>query len=116
MVARRLAPERGQLQAGIAERTRGLALAKQFFRGLTDTLPSPIGYWDGDLRNRFANTALGRWLAMAPQALTGRTLGELQGRSAAPDEARYRAALAGQPQVFERQQQRPDGEDLTTCW
>ncbi|MBI5257452.1 MAG: response regulator [Burkholderiales bacterium] len=108
--ARRLAQQKQRLEQGVADRTRELERGERFFRGLTDTLPSAIGYWDKGLRNRFANTALGRWFGKAPRDLVGVPLGELLAPpQLAREEAFYRAALAGEPQTFEQQLTGPDG-------
>jgi PAS domain S-box-containing protein len=108
--ARRLDRQNQQLVRGIDERTRDLARSEQFLRGLTDTLPSTIGYWDVGLRNRFANIALEKWFGKAPDEILGRPLGELLGpERLAKEGAFYRAALDGEFQTFERQVTRPDG-------
>jgi PAS domain S-box-containing protein len=108
--ARRLKREQQWLEQGIADRTRELTTSERFFRGLTDTLPSTITYWDSDLRNRFANSAIGVWFGKSPDEIFGRPLEDLLGaQPLARDIAHYRAALAGEPQTFEQQITRPDG-------
>ncbi|MFT3953345.1 MAG: response regulator [Piscinibacter sp.] len=108
--ARRLHHQRQLLEQGIEERTRELARGERFFRGLTDTLPSMIAYWDTDLRNRFANAAHAGWFGRRPAEISGSTLDELLGDEAfAEGEAHYRAALTGEERTFERRLQRPDG-------
>ncbi len=70
-----------------------------------------IGYWDANLRIRFANAAVKAWFGHDTDAVVGRPLGDLLGPELlAKEEAFYRAALAGEPQAFERQIRRPDGE------
>ncbi len=108
--AHRLQRQRQMLQQGIEDRTRELTRSESFFRGLTDTLPSMIAYWDADLHNRFANAAHAEWFGKRPDEIHGRTLGDLLGAAAfAEGETHYRAALAGEPRTFERQLIRPDG-------
>ena len=108
--ARRLDRQKQMLERGIEARTRDLARSEQFFRGLTDTLPSTIDYWDEKLRNRFANIALEKWFGQSPEQILGRPLGDLLGPALlASDGGFYRAALAGECQTFERQVTRPDG-------
>jgi PAS domain S-box-containing protein len=108
--AGRLDRQKQMLVRGIEERTRELAHSEKFFRGLTDTLPSTIGYWDANLQNRFANNALEKWFGMAPDEILGRPLVDLLGpERLAREEAYYRAALAGEFQTFERRVTRPDG-------
>ena len=110
-VSRRLARENLRLQEGIADRTHQLQSSERFLRGLTDTLPSLIGYWDKDLRNRFANKVLESWFGKAADEIQGWHLGAVLGPEAmAREEAYYRAALGGTPQTFERQLARPDGQ------
>ncbi len=109
--ARRLDRQNQALVRGIEERTRELARSEQFLRGLTDTLPSMIGYWDESLRNRFANIALEKWFGRAPDQILGRPLADLLGpERLAREEPFYRAALAGEFQTFELQVMRPDGQ------
>lgn len=76
---------------------------------ILDHLPAMIGYWDRELRNRFANRAYREWLGVADADLEGRHLRELLG------EARFRAkqpyieaVLRGEPQLFERVTPAPD--------
>ena len=108
--ARRQEREKQRLEQGIADRTRELAVSERFFHGLTDTLPSLIGYWDDGLRNHFANSALESWFGKAPEEIRGWQLSALLGLDLLDtEEAFYRAALAGEPQTFERQLRRPDG-------
>ncbi len=108
--SRRLDREKQRLQQGIADRTRELETSERFFRGLTDTLPSLIGYWDDGLRNRFANNALESWFGKAADEILGRHLGDLLGPELLEkEEAFYRDALAGEPRTFERQLKHPDG-------
>ena len=74
-----------------------------FLRRLADQVPSMLAYWDRDLRCRFANRAYERWFGVDPDALIGRSIRELLGPQLfALNEPHIRAALAGEPQTFER--------------
>jgi PAS domain S-box-containing protein len=82
-------------------------------QSILNTLPSMIGYWDRNLRNRFANPAYRLWFGLEPGEIPGRHIREIIG------EARYalnlpyiEAVLRGEPQVFERAIPTPDGSGL----
>ncbi|MBF0394419.1 MAG: HAMP domain-containing protein [Alphaproteobacteria bacterium] len=79
-------------------------------RSVLDNLPSMIGYWDKDLRNRFGNHAYATWFGIDPAGMAGKHIREIIG------EERYRlnmpyidGALRGEPQLFERAIPAPDG-------
>ncbi|MBF0332936.1 MAG: PAS domain S-box protein [Alphaproteobacteria bacterium] len=79
-------------------------------RSVLDNLPSMIGYWDRDLRNRFGNHAYATWFGIDPARMAGKHIREIIG------EERYRlnmpyieGALRGEPQLFERAIPAPDG-------
>jgi PAS domain S-box-containing protein len=72
-----------------------------------------IGYWDRNLRNRFANHAYRDWFGVDPATIPGKHIREVIG------EERYRlnlpyieAVLAGAPQQFERAIPSPDGRSV----
>ncbi len=58
------------------DRVRG---AFQELSSIIDHIPAMIGYWDADMRNRFANPAYAEWFGLTPDALRGRLLPELLG-------------------------------------
>lgn len=77
--------------------------ANYHMRLLVDRVPSMLAYWDRDLRCRFANRAYERWFGVDPDRLLGTPMRDLLGPQLfAMNETHIRAALAGQPQVFER--------------
>ncbi|MCR5884933.1 PAS domain-containing protein [Rhizobacter sp. J219] len=79
-------------------------------RRLVDHVPSMLGYWDSDLRCRFANRAYERWFGVDPDALIGRSIDELLGPELyAQNEPYIRGALGGEEQLFERIVPGPDG-------
>ena len=75
-----------------------------------NSVSSMIGYWDRNLRNRFANRAYRDWFGIDPATIPGKHIREVIG------EERYRlnrpyidAVLAGAAQQFERPIPSPDG-------
>lgn len=90
-----------------------LTAAERDLRSILDNLPSMIGYWDRDQRNRFGNYAYRDWFGIDPASLPGKHLREVIG------EERYRlnlpyieAVLRGEAQQFERAIASPDGKTL----
>jgi diguanylate cyclase (GGDEF)-like protein/PAS domain S-box-containing protein len=102
---------RGMVQ-DITERKQAesIATSERFIRAITDAIPGMVGYWDKDLRCRFANQPyLARW-GKSAAAMMGTTLPEVMGESLfAINEPLIRAALAGEKQCFERFLTKPDG-------
>ena len=107
---RGLAALNAGLEREVAERTALLDAALRDLRTIINAVPSMIGYWDDQLVNRFANRAFGGWFGVEPEAFTGRSMREIVGESVY-EESRphWQAALRGEPRVFERSLQRPDG-------
>ncbi|MCA6218858.1 PAS domain S-box protein [Ideonella sp. B7] len=112
----RKAAERGlrefsaQLETEVQERTAQLEAARHDLQTILDAVPSMIGYWDRDLRNRFANHAYHRWFGVDPGSLPGRHLKDLLGPVLFEQNLpMVQAALRGEPQTFERAIPRPDG-------
>lgn len=82
-------------------------------RTILDHLPSMIGYWDAQLRNRFGNKAYLDWLGISPKEMPGKHILEVIGQE------RYElnkpfidGALAGHEQFFERAIPSPDGSHI----
>ncbi|MBD9392055.1 diguanylate cyclase domain-containing protein [Acidovorax sp. ACV01] len=72
-------------------------------RTILDNMPSMIGYWDGDLRNRFANQAYFEWFGVLPERMPGMLLADLLGPELfAQDQPYLDRALQGEAQLFER--------------
>jgi PAS domain S-box-containing protein len=79
-------------------------------RRLVDHVPSMLGYWDSELRCRFANRAYERWFSVDPDALIGRSIAEVLGPELYALNERYiLGALRGEEQFFERVVPGPDG-------
>jgi PAS domain S-box-containing protein len=91
------------LERQIAERTSEL-------NAIINANPNTIAYWDTDLRCRFANQAHVKWFGREPQTMIGETVMSFLGDELfARNEALIRAALAGEPQNFERALTKPNG-------
>ena len=80
---------------------------------ILDHVPSMIGYWDSNQRNRFGNHAYQDWFGIDPKTMPDMHMREVIG------EERYRlnlpyieGALRGEKQVFERLIMAPDGKQV----
>lgn len=83
---------------------------ERFIRSIIDDMPNMIGYWDRDLRCRFANNAYLEWFGKRPEEIVGKTFLELAGeRLYAMNEHHIQGALAGEPQLFDRALNKADG-------
>ena len=72
-------------------------------RTILNNMPSVIGYWDNELRNRFANQAYFEWFGVLPEHMPGMLLSDLLGKELfALDKPYLDRALLGEAQVFER--------------
>lgn len=99
---RRIDAERGReelrTQKDIAES------AMSHLQHIIDNLPAMIGYWDDQLRNRFANNDYSQWFGLSPAQINGRHIQEFLGEEKYQLNLPYiTAALQGIPQEFERE-------------
>lgn len=79
-------------------------------RSILDHMPSMIGYWDKNLRNRFGNRAYLEWFGISPLEMPGKHIKDVIGSERFELNKPYiDGALAGQPQFFERAITSPDG-------
>ena len=86
-----------------AQRADELKAARRDLRTILDAVPSMIGYWDKEQRNRFANRAYCEWFGLAPEAVAGRPMRELLGEPLYPENVPHiEAVLRGEAQMFER--------------
>lgn len=84
--------------------------SEHFIRTLTNNLPGPVGYWDMELRCKFANAAYKDWFGRTPEEVLTLTLPALLGPSQfEANQMHIRAALAGQRQTFSRTLVKPCG-------
>ena len=91
------------LERRVAERTAEVQAKERFLRMITDAAPGILGYWDADLRNRFANRRYLEWFGITPEWVEGRRMAEvLSPEVIAAIEPHVRAVLRGEPQRFER--------------
>jgi PAS domain S-box-containing protein len=78
-------------------------------------LPAMIGYWDRDLRNRLANAAYLDYFGKDPAHMHGVHIREVLGEDLfARNYPFMQAALAGEPQLFDRTIVTPTGETRHT--
>ncbi len=78
---------------------------------ILNALPAMVGYWDRDLRNVIANDAYVEFFGLAPEEIRGRHLSEVLGRELyALNRPYVERALAGEPQLFDREIIAPSGE------
>lgn len=88
-----------------------LRLSEARSRLLADNIPGMVGYWDRELRCRFANKPYLEWFERSPEALIGTTMRELMGEKAFAQNAVFvTGALRGEQQAFERSLRKPSGE------
>ena len=79
-----------------------LKQAEHDLRTILNNLPSMIGYWDRDLRNRFANHAYREWFGQAPGEMRGKHISQLLGVELFEKNRPYLdQALQGHAQLFE---------------
>jgi diguanylate cyclase (GGDEF)-like protein/PAS domain S-box-containing protein len=83
---------------------------ERFIKSITDALPGMVGYWDRDLRCRFANRAYVEWFGKSPEALSGAHMKDVLGEGLFTlNEPYIRGVLDGTPQNFERSLTKADG-------
>jgi diguanylate cyclase (GGDEF)-like protein/PAS domain S-box-containing protein len=80
-------------------------VAKRVLHGID----AMLGYWDVRERCKFGNTAYRDWFGISPADLLGLPIRELLGPLYELNLPHIRAALKGEPQVFERAIPMPDG-------
>jgi len=86
------------------------AESEHFMATLAANIPGMFGYWDRELRCRFANVAYARWFGSTPEHLLGRHAREVLGAERlAANALRLDAVMAGNAQVFEIEAQSPIG-------
>jgi len=69
-----------------------------------DELPAMVGYWGPDLRNIFANRVYVEFFGLTPEQIRGRHIRDLLGEHLYELNLPYlQRALAGEPQLFERE-------------
>jgi PAS domain S-box-containing protein len=77
---------------------------------VVDHISAMVAYWDASERCVFANAAYRSWFGKSPAEMQGMSLRDLLGAPLYEKNLPYiRGALAGRPQIFERQIPLPDG-------
>jgi diguanylate cyclase (GGDEF)-like protein/PAS domain S-box-containing protein len=74
-----------------------------------DHVDAMLGYWDRDLRCKFANAAYQTWFGRSRQEMIGISMEDLLGPLFELNLPHIQAALRGEVQVFEREIPLPDG-------
>ncbi len=82
----------------------------RFLGTLADTIPGMVGYWDKNLRCKFANRNYKQWFGRDPDTMIGMHLTELLGEDLFKRNLHHiEASLRGEPQLFERVLTKADG-------
>jgi len=82
---------------------QALVESHQFIRAITENIPGMVGYWTGELRCAFANTAYREWFGKTQEQMPGIHMRELLGPELfALNEPHALRALRGEGQHFER--------------
>lgn len=109
-------PEHGLIYAAARDITEhleiqsSLAEKERFLRTLIDIIPGMVGYWDTNLRNKFANIAYLEWFNKTSEQMKGIYIQELMGNTLFKENEPFiRAALNGISQDFERTLKKSDG-------
>jgi hypothetical protein len=76
---RRLAELNSTLEAQVSERTAQLAANERFLQSVIDQMPGLVGYWDTNLRCRFANRSYEDWFGRSRQEIVQISSRELLG-------------------------------------
>lgn len=83
---------------------------ERFISSIINNIPDMVGYWDTDLRCRFANNAYREWFGKSPEEIIGISFQDLSGESLFKlNEPHIHRALAGEQQRFERSLTKTDG-------
>lgn len=81
-----------------------MADSARLLRTLVDNIPAMVGYWDRDLHNVLANDAYVEWFGRAPGEMLGIHIRDVLGEDLfALNLPHIRSALAGEPQMFDRE-------------
>jgi len=90
-----------------------VAQREHFIRTVTDAIPGMLGYWDRYQRCKFANKAYRECFGKSAEVARDCTVREFLGEDLyAQNEPHILAALAGEPQQFERTLTHADGSVL----
>ena len=101
-------------RARAADAAAAVVEREHFLRTVTNAVPGLVGYWDRDLRCRFANIGYLQWFARPQEEVIGAELKDLMDAATLRFSQPYiDAVLQGKPQRFERSQPTADGSGHT---
>lgn len=87
----------------VRERTEALDKQQRLLQTILDGVPGLVGYWDAQLRNRFANRAYREWFGVTPEDIQGKHIRELLGPELYElNRTHIERALQGERQCFIR--------------
>jgi PAS domain S-box-containing protein len=94
---------------------QALEANSRFLNTLSANIPGLVGYWDSELRCRFANIAYLDWFGRSREQMEGMGMQELLGEAVFQQNTPYiNAALKGESQTFERILTKVDGSKKCT--
>ena len=94
------------------EAATAVAEREHFLRTVTNAVPGQVGYWDRELRCRFANIGYLEWFGRRHEEVIGADLKDLMDAPTLHFSQPYiDAVLQGRPQRFERSQPMADGRE-----
>ena len=97
--------------AELVQANKALSDAEAFLRTVADNLPGRVAYWTADTLCGFVNQTYCDWFGKSREELIGRSMEEIFGPAFFASRAtRVRAVLAGEPQHFERDELKANGE------
>ena len=96
-------------------RTHELDRARHDLQTVFDAVPSIIGYWDCNLRNRMANKSYLLWFGCNPEAMAGMEMHKVIGDDLYKKNEPYiRGVLQGEAQSFESRFKGPNGQSIAS--
>jgi PAS domain S-box-containing protein len=108
---------RVETAAALRAASRRLEESERMIRTVTDHLPALVGYWDADLRCRFANKPYRDWLERDADDVVGRPMHELVDEEQMADVQPYLdGVLRGERQFFERRLERKGSGKAIQAW
>jgi PAS domain S-box-containing protein len=104
-----------EVELRLRESNAELARAELFARTIAENIPGRVVYWTRDRVCGYANQHFCDWFGRSRDQVIGRTIEEVLGADhLAKRRPRIDAVLAGETQVFEREEPGPDGRMHTT--
>jgi two-component system, sensor histidine kinase and response regulator len=104
-----------EAEVRLRESNAELARTEAFARTIAESIPGRVVYWDRDRVCGYANRHFCEWFGRTREQVIGHTIEEVLGAEhLAKRWPRIEAVLAGEMQVFEREEPGPDGRVHTT--